>query len=134
MLPKKAPKKGTGLGPKRNSKKNKAAAKVGSQTPTRSSSGSVWKSPGANEAQTLTTASCPKIIIAGAPASGKGTQCEIIKARYDVVHLSTGDMLRAAVAAGSELGKKAKAQMEAGEVGSFEELGIFILTIIPALF
>ena len=113
--PKKAPKKGTGLGPKRNSKKNKAAAKVDGQTPTRSSSGSVWKSPGANEAQMLTTA-CPKIIIAGAPASGKGTQCEIIKARYDVVHLSTGDMLRAAVAAGSEVGKKAKAQMEAGEV------------------
>ena len=37
------------------------------------------------------------VIIAGAPASGKGTQCELIKERYDLVHLSTGDMLRLAV-------------------------------------
>ena len=37
------------------------------------------------------------IIIAGAPASGKGTQCEVIKEAFGVVHLSTGDMLRAAV-------------------------------------
>ncbi|GMH58358.1 hypothetical protein TL16_g02592 [Triparma laevis f. inornata] len=62
----------------------------------------------------------PKIIIAGAPASGKGTQCEIIKERYNVVHPSTGDMLRAAVKAGSEVGMKAKAQMEAGELVSDE--------------
>lgn len=64
--------------------------------------------------------SAPKIIIAGAPASGKGTQCEIIKESYNVVHLSTGDMLRAAVKAGSEVGMKAKAQMEAGELVSDE--------------
>jgi len=38
----------------------------------------------------------PRLIIAGAPASGKGTQCELIQSRYGVVHLSTGDMLRAA--------------------------------------
>ena len=48
------------------------------------------------------------IIIAGAPASGKGTQCEIIKEEFGVVHLSTGDMLRAAVTAGTDVGVKAK--------------------------
>jgi len=58
----------------------------------------------------------PRIIIAGAPASGKGTQCEFIKAEYNCVHLSTGDMLRAAVAAESALGKEAKSHMDSGEL------------------
>lgn len=55
-----------------------------------------------------------KIILAGAPASGKGTQCEILTAKYGCVHLSTGDMLRAAVKAGTPLGKSAAVAMDAG--------------------
>lgn len=57
-----------------------------------------------------------KVIIAGAPAAGKGTQCEIIKARYGLIHLSTGDILRAAVKAGTPLGVQAKAFMDAGQL------------------
>jgi len=57
-----------------------------------------------------------QIIIAGAPASGKGTQCENIKNTYGVVHLSTGDMLREAVAAETEVGLAAKGYMNSGKL------------------
>jgi len=57
-----------------------------------------------------------QIIIAGAPASGKGTQCENIKNTYGVVHLSTGDMLREAVAAETKVGLAAKEYMNAGKL------------------
>jgi adenylate kinase len=55
-----------------------------------------------------------RIIIAGAACSGEGTQCEMIKAKYGVVHISTGDLLRAAVEAGTSLGVTAKQFMEQG--------------------
>ena len=57
-----------------------------------------------------------RVIICGAPASGKGTQCELIKEKYKVVHLSTGDMLRAAVKDETEVGKQAQGFMERGEL------------------
>jgi adenylate kinase len=57
-----------------------------------------------------------KLFISGAPASGKGTQCEVIKERYGVVHLSTGDILRAAVDEGTAVGVEAKACMDSGRL------------------
>lgn len=53
-------------------------------------------------------------MISGAPASGKGTQCELIKEKYGLVHIAAGDLLRAEVAAGTENGKGAKEYMDRG--------------------
>ena len=55
-----------------------------------------------------------KLILMGAPGAGKGTQSAKISAKYDIPAVSTGDMLRAAVKAETELGKSAKGYMDAG--------------------
>ena len=56
----------------------------------------------------------PKIILVGAPASGKGMQCERIISQYGVRHVSAGDVVRQAANSGSELGQQAKALLERG--------------------
>ncbi|XP_024025945.1 adenylate kinase, chloroplastic [Morus notabilis] len=57
-----------------------------------------------------------RVMISGAPASGKGTQCELITQKYGLVHIAAGDLLRAEIAAGSENGRRAKECMEKGQL------------------
>lgn len=57
-----------------------------------------------------------RLVILGAPGSGKGSQCKWITKDYDVPHISTGDILRKNIADGTELGKEAKSYMDRGEL------------------
>lgn len=61
-----------------------------------------------------------RLVLLGAPGSGKGTQATLLKEALQVPHISTGDLLRAAVAAGTPLGLKAKEVMARGELVSDE--------------
>jgi len=61
-----------------------------------------------------------RIVLLGAPGSGKGTQAQRLQAKYGVPQVSSGDLLRDAVARGTELGLKAKAAMDAGHLVSDE--------------
>ncbi len=61
-----------------------------------------------------------RILLLGAPGAGKGTQAAALVSRLGVPHVSTGDMLREAVAAETEVGQKAKSIMDAGQLVSDE--------------
>ena len=61
-----------------------------------------------------------RLVLLGAPGSGKGTQAARLREHLQVPHISTGELLRAAVAAGTDLGRKAKAVMESGALVSDE--------------
>lgn len=69
-----------------------------------------------NDHKTEGKTEAKRIIMLGAPGSGKGTQADLISKKYNIPRISTGDMLRAAVKAGTPLGLQVKADMDAGKL------------------
>ncbi|MFZ5639933.1 MAG: nucleoside monophosphate kinase, partial [Bacillota bacterium] len=57
-----------------------------------------------------------KLMIMGPPGAGKGTQAEVLVKELGITHISTGDMFRAAIKEGTEMGKKAKEYMDKGQL------------------
>ena len=70
------------------------------------------------------------IVLFGPPGAGKGTQSKLLIDSYSLVHLSTGDILRGEIAKGSELGKRAKAIMDRGDLVPDEVVVGMIKTIL----
>lgn len=68
-----------------------------------------------------------KLVLIGPPGSGKGTQAARLRERFGIPHLSSGDILRAQVAAGTDFGKKIKQYMDRGEIGPAELITEVIL-------
>lgn len=66
------------------------------------------------------------IILLGAPGAGKGTQAKIIEEKYNIAHISTGDMIRKTIKSDSKLGQELKKVLDAGELVSDE----FIIKIV----
>jgi adenylate kinase len=67
-----------------------------------------------------------RIILLGAPGAGKGTQAKIIEQKYNIAHISTGDMIRETIKSGSEIGNELKKVLDAGQLVSDE----FIIEIV----
>jgi adenylate kinase len=67
-----------------------------------------------------------RIILLGAPGAGKGTQAKIIEHKYNIAHISTGDMIRETIKSGSEIGNELKKILDAGQLVSDE----FIIKIV----